>query len=128
MKKLLTILLTILAINTFGQLTTGVAVGDIAGSDTTILYDASATRYNNALGVTFEVENVTGTGGTLELLYGSTDSTLFVLDTCSYTVNTDTMFIYTNEITPVERYGFKFTKGSVTAGDITMYFSRKIRK
>jgi len=125
MKTITTLILALVCLCSYSQLTHTINLADVT-TDSTYFFTKDNTKYSNAMGMTLLSQNITGTSGTIDLLHGATDSTYVILDT--YTVISDTVFVKVGDSTPVERYGFKVTKGTLSAGTITLYYSRKTSK
>ena len=129
MKKLALLVLLFISFNTFAQITKSIDISVINGADTSFYFTKAQTAYSYSLGGAALFQDMTGTGGTLYFMTSPTDSFDIIVGNASgYVVNSDTVHAILDDVMPFEYIGFKYVKGSTTAGLLTYYISRKTRK
>ena len=126
MKKLI---LIFLLVSQFAQaqIVTVLDIADI-DIDTTIFLAKEQSKFSYSLGVMADFRNITGTSGTFEFLNSPVDTIDLVMPSGTFTITGDTQKALISDVVPFEFIGFKMTKGTLTGGIITYYFSRKQRR
>ena len=128
MKKLIFIIGILICHLVNAQIVTTLDIADVSGTDTTIWMTKEQSKYSYSLGVMADFRNITGTSGTFEFLNSPTDTIDLIMPSGSYTITGDAYTALISDVIPFEYLGFKLTKGTLTGGIITYYFSRKQRR
>lgn len=110
------------------QVVTTLDIADITGADTTIWLTKDQSKYSYSLGVLADFRDITGTTGTFSFLNSPVDTIDLIMPSGTFIITTDTQKALISDVVPFEFIGFKMTKGTLTGGIITYYFSRKTRK
>lgn len=127
MKKLIFIFLLISQFAQ-AQIVTVLDIADISGTDTTIWMTKDQSKFSYSLGVLADFNGITGGSGTFEFLNSPVREIELVMPSGSFNIISDTQKALISDVIPFEFLGFKMTKGSLTGGIITFYFSRKQRR
>ncbi|MCH7724601.1 MAG: hypothetical protein IIC76_14875 [Bacteroidetes bacterium] len=85
-------------------------------------------KFSYSLGVLADFQSITGGSGTFEFLNSPVREIELVMPSGSFNITSDTQKALISDVIPFEFLGFKMTKGSLTGGIITFYFSRKQRR
>ena len=128
MRTLIFILGLLICQFTNAQIVVTLDIAVISGLDTTIFLTKEQSKFSYSLGVMADFRNITGTSGTFEFLNSPVDSIDLVMPSGTFTITGDTQKALISDVVPFEFIGFKMTKGTLTGGIITYYFSRKQRK
>ena len=110
------------------QIVTVLDIADISGADTTIWMTKDQSKFSYSLGVLADFQSITGGSGTFEFLNSPVREIELVMPSGSFNIISDTQKALISDVIPFEFLGFKMTKGSLTGGIITFYFSRKQRR
>ena len=128
MRKLIFILGLLICQFANAQIVVTLDIAVISGLDTTIFLTKEQSKFSYSLGVMADFRNITGTSGTFEFLNSPVDSIDLVMPSGTFTITGDTQHALISDVVPFEFIGFKITKGTLTGGIITYYFSRKQRR
>lgn len=128
MKKLIFILGLFICQFSQAQIVTTLDIAAISGTDTTIWMTKEQSKFSYSLGVMADFRGVTGTSGTFEFLNSPIDTIALIMPSGTFTITGDTQKALISDVVPFEYIGFKMTKGTLTGGIITYYFSRKQRR
>lgn len=128
MKKLIFILGLFICQFANAQIVTTLDIAAISGTDTTIWMTKEQSKFSYSLGVTADFRSITGTSGTFEFLNSPIDTIDLIMPSGTHTITGDTLLALISDVVPFEYIGFKMTKGTLTGGIITYYFSRKQRR
>ena len=128
MKKLIFILGLFFYQFSNAQIITVLDIADISGTDTTIWMTKDQSKFSYSLGVLADFQSITGGSGTFEFLNSPVREIELVMPSGSFNITSDTQKALISDVIPFEFLGFKMTKGSLTGGIITFYFSRKQRR
>lgn len=128
MRKLIFILGLLICQFTNAQIVVTLDIAVISGLDTTIFLTKEQSKFSYSLGVMADFRSITGTSGTFEFLNSPVDSIDLVMPSGTFTITGDTQKALISDVVPFEFIGFKMTKGTLTGGIITYYFSRKQRR
>ncbi len=129
MKKLIFIIIGLFVCQfSQAQIVTTLDIATISGTDTTIWLTKDQSKYSYSLGVMADFRNVTGTSGTFDFLNSPVDSIALIMPSGTFTITGDTLHALISDVVPFEYIGFKMTKGTLTGGIVTYYFSRKRRR
>ena len=110
------------------QIVVTLDIAVISGLDTTIFLTKEQSKFSYSLGVMADFRSITGTSGTFEFLNSPVDTIDLVMPSGTFTITGDTQHALISDVVPFEFIGFKMTKGTLTGGIITYYFSRKQRR
>ena len=128
MRKLIFISLLLICQFANAQIVVTLDIAVISGLDTTIFLTKEQSKFSYSLGVMADFRDITGTSGTFEFLNSPVDTIDLVMPSGTFTITGDTQKALISDVVPFEFIGFKMTKGTLTGGIITYYFSRKQRK
>lgn len=128
MRKLIFVIF--LAVSQFvsAQIVVTLDISTIVGADTTIWLTKSESKFSYSLGLVADFSNITGGSGTFYFLNSPVDTLEIVMPSGQFNINKDATKSIIGDVIPFERLGFKMSKGSLTGGIITYYFSRKQRR
>ena len=128
MRKLIFISLLLICQFANAQIVVTLDIAVISGLDTTIFLTKEQSKFSYSLGVMADFRSITGTSGTFEFLNSPVDTIDLVMPSGTFTITGDTQHALISDVVPFEFIGFKMTKGTLTGGIITYYFSRKQRR
>ena len=128
MRKLIFILGLLICQFANAQIVITLDIAVISGLDTTIFLTKEQSKFSYSLGVMADFRSITGTSGTFEFLNSPVDTIDLVMPSGTFTITGDTQHALISDVVPFEFIGFKMTKGTLTGGIITYYFSRKQRR
>lgn len=128
MKKLIFIIGLFISQFINAQIVKTLDISTISGADTTIWLDKADSKFSYSLGVLADFRDITGTSGTFDFLNSPIDTIELIMPSGTFTITGDTRKALISDVVPFEYIGFKMTKGTLTGGIITYFFSRKQRR